>query len=189
MTVENNIIYGDVALWDAEFNNNIWVEGNTYEGYVGTEKPCYENYPGSIETMLWVEVNSSNNIYYLPSLNNDLNSFCTSVLYPEFSGPNPDFDYDYYIYECTPTDNINLQLENPENVFDFDGSVSFDSQYELSPNSISDIDELNVGELGLFSGDIPYSLSGFPPIPKIYFLNVPNAGSASGTLPIQIKIK
>ncbi len=71
----------------------------------------------------------------------------------------------------------------------FVGGTSSDGKYHIKTNSPYIAAGYNGTQPGIFGGSEPYSLSGVPPIPIIYELNVPGTGSAASGLNINVKIR
>ena len=69
------------------------------------------------------------------------------------------------------------------------GQYSFDSRYQLSPNSPARGAGVNGVDCGPFGGEEPYQLSGLPPIPLIYEIDAPATGTAAGGLQVTIKAR
>lgn len=84
------------------------------------------------------------------------------------------------------TTNGNTAYE-PANVFV--GTGSSDGKYRIKANSPYIAAGYNGTQPGIFGGSEPYTLSGVPPIPIIYELNVPGTGSAASGLNINVKIR
>lgn len=86
----------------------------------------------------------------------------------------------------------NLSEADPSEVFiDWDnpGLYSNDYIYTLAADSPAIGYGTNGEDAGPFSGTNPYTLSGIPNIPHIYYLDVPTAGSAQDGLQIHVKAK
>lgn len=71
----------------------------------------------------------------------------------------------------------------------FVGGTSSDGKYQIKANSPYIAAGYNGTQPGIFGGSEPYRLSGVPPIPIIYDLNVPGTGSAASGLNINVKIR
>lgn len=71
----------------------------------------------------------------------------------------------------------------------FVGGTSSDGKYRIKANSPYIAAGYNGTQPGIFGGSEPYMLSGVPPIPIIYDLNVPGTGSAASGLNINVKIR
>lgn len=84
-------------------------------------------------------------------------------------------------------------ITGENNLLDYDGPLfaggdSPDGKYQLidDPANLALTAGIFGGECGMFGGLTPYELSGIPPIPTIYELNVPTVGN---TLPVQVKAR
>lgn len=66
---------------------------------------------------------------------------------------------------------------------------SMDGQWQLKPTSPARNIGYNGTDCGIFGGSQPYILSGLPPIPHIYELDVSSSGSDKYGLPVTIKVK
>jgi hypothetical protein len=66
---------------------------------------------------------------------------------------------------------------------------STDGKYVLSATSPAKAAGLYGEDCGAFGGDTPYILSGMPPIPSIYYLNVPGVAAQNNTLKTTTKAK
>lgn len=84
------------------------------------------------------------------------------------------------------TDNSN-QIYEPADLFV--GGTSSDGKYQIKATSKFIKAGYNGTQPGIFGGSEPYKLSGVPPIPIIYDLNVPGTGSAATGLNINVKIR
>jgi hypothetical protein len=84
------------------------------------------------------------------------------------------------------TDNGN-QIYEPADLFI--GGTSSDGKYQIKATSKFTKAGYNGTQPGIFGGSEPYVLSGVPPIPIIYDLNVPGTGSAATGLNINVKIR
>jgi len=84
------------------------------------------------------------------------------------------------------TDNGNRAYE-PADLFV--GGTSSDGKYRVKANSPYVAAGYGGTQPGIFGGSEPYALSGIPPIPIIYELNVPGTGSAASGLNINVKIR
>lgn len=71
----------------------------------------------------------------------------------------------------------------------FVGGTSTDGKYRIKANSPYIAAGYNGTQPGIFGGSEPYTLSGVPPVPIIYELNVPGTGSAASGLTINVKIR
>lgn len=71
----------------------------------------------------------------------------------------------------------------------FTSSTSSDGKYKIKATSPYIAAGYGGTQPGIFGGSEPYVLSGVPPIPIIYDLNVPGTGSASSGLNINVKIR
>jgi len=67
--------------------------------------------------------------------------------------------------------------------------ISFDGQYQLSANSTARGAGVNGVDCGVFGGDFPYQLSGLPPIPLIYDLDMPDNAQTGTPLNVNVKVK
>ena len=84
-------------------------------------------------------------------------------------------------------------ITGENNLLDYDGPLfaggdSPDGKYQLidDPANLALTAGIFDDECGMFGGLTPYKLSGIPPIPTIYELNVPAVGN---TLPVQVKAR
>lgn len=84
------------------------------------------------------------------------------------------------------TDNGN-RIYEPADLFM--GGTSSDGKYRIKANSPFIAAGTGGTQPGIFGGSEPYELSGVPPIPIIYELNVPGTGSAASGLNINVKIR
>ncbi|RYC70056.1 hypothetical protein [Spirosoma sordidisoli] len=84
------------------------------------------------------------------------------------------------------TDNGNRIYETADL---FVGGTSSDGRYRIKANSPYIAAGYNGTQPGIFGGSEPYVLSGTPPIPILYDLNVPGSGSAASGLTISVKIR
>ncbi len=71
----------------------------------------------------------------------------------------------------------------------FVGGTSSDGKYRLKATSPYLTAGFGGTQPGLFGGSEPYALSGIPPVPIIYELNVPGTGSPASGLSINVKIR
>lgn len=71
----------------------------------------------------------------------------------------------------------------------FVGGTSSDGKYRIKANSPYIAAGYVGTQPGIFGGSEPYTLSGVPPVPIIYELNVPGTGSAATGLNINVKIR
>jgi hypothetical protein len=71
----------------------------------------------------------------------------------------------------------------------FVGGTSEDGQYQLKSDSPYKSSGYNGTEPGVFGSAQPYVLSGIPPIPVIYELDVPSFGSKTTGLPVKLKVR
>lgn len=94
--------------------------------------------------------------------------------------PNPDSNNNYYIDWTTAED---LFIGYPEQ-----GSYSNDERWQLSPGSPAIGAADDGGDCGMYGGDNPYTLSGIPPIPTVYELNVPLESNGTN-LPLEVKAR
>ncbi|MEI7581824.1 hypothetical protein [Runella sp.] len=85
------------------------------------------------------------------------------------------------------TDNGNRAYE-PADLF-VSGTSSSDGKYRVKANSPYVAAGYGGTQPGIFGGSEPYALSGIPPVPIIYELNVPGTGSAASGLNINVKIR
>ncbi|MBO0950906.1 hypothetical protein [Fibrella forsythiae] len=84
------------------------------------------------------------------------------------------------------TSNGNITYD-PANLFV--GGTSSDGKYRIKSTSPYITAGYGGTQPGIFGGSEPYMLSGVPPIPIIYELNVPGTGSAAAGLQINVKIR
>jgi hypothetical protein len=91
-----------------------------------------------------------------------------------------------------PDDNGNLRNVDMSTVFvcscDCSG-YSTDGKYVLSATSPAKEAGLFGEDCGAFGGTKPYILSGMPPIPSIYYLNVPGVAAQNNALKVTVKAK
>lgn len=71
----------------------------------------------------------------------------------------------------------------------FVGTGSTDGMWQLAEGSPAIGAGFDGEDCGIFGGPAPYVLSGQPPIPAVYFLNVPGTGNNVQGLPVTIKVK
>ena len=71
----------------------------------------------------------------------------------------------------------------------FIGGTSSDGKYQIKATSPYVKAGFGGTQPGIFGGSEPYVLSGIPPIPIIYDLNVPGSGSTATGLNINVKIR
>jgi len=66
----------------------------------------------------------------------------------------------------------------------------YDARWKLREGSPAKGAGANGEDCGIFGGSSPYVLSGVPPLPTIYYFDVPvSVPSTPNTLPIEIKVK
>jgi hypothetical protein len=95
-----------------------------------------------------------------------------------------------------PNTSINKIIDNnvrPDSLFiasnNQQGITSTDGYYILKPNSIAKGYATDQTDCGAFGGTTPYTLSGLPAIPNIYFLQINQNATQGGGLKINIKAK
>lgn len=76
---------------------------------------------------------------------------------------------------------------DPATLFEGLTNNSLDGQYRLGANSDAIGQGAGGTDCGIFGGNDPYILSGLPPIPLIYEINMPS--TSTGTLNVNLKVK
>ncbi|MVM38372.1 hypothetical protein GO730_13620 [Spirosoma sp. HMF3257] len=99
----------------------------------------------------------------------------------------PNFQNNLALNAQFGTDNGNQGNYEPSDLFI--GGTSSDGKYQIKATSKFIKAGYNGTQPGIFGGSEPYTLSGVPPIPIIYDLNVPGTGSAASGLNINVKIR
>jgi len=85
------------------------------------------------------------------------------------------------------TGNNNQSNVDMTTVFLMEGST--DGMWQLKDGSPAIGAGFDGEDCGMFGGPAPYVLSGQPPIPAIYYINVPGTGNNVQGLPVTIKVK
>lgn len=83
----------------------------------------------------------------------------------------------------TTADSLFITYSNPQNI------TSTDGYFILKPNTVAAGYAIDLTDCGAFGGSTPYVLSGIPPIPNIYFLQLTPNATQSGGLKLTIKAK
>ena len=157
----NNIVYssGSISAFNSLYKNNTFVTN-----YGGDGSNEYVNNIFNDYTTITFNFNMDPN-----NLRNNI-----------FGGKNTANDSRY-------TDGIN-------NIFDVFGNIilssgTTDGKYQLKEGSVASGAGEDGVDCGAFGGSEPYILSGLPPIPVIYEINVPTSVNKADGLEIQIKAK
>lgn len=157
-------------------------------------------------------INSNSDVWYRTISNepNCYSYFKNNIIHGYFNCMNATFENNiireggivyYGLKDCSFSNNVadntifGNQDGNQSNVSMitvFVGSTSnksHDGQWQLKNGSPAKGAGLNGVDCGMFGGSDPYTLSGIPDIPSIYFFEAPDGANPTTGLPIHIKIK
>ena len=83
----------------------------------------------------------------------------------------------------TTIDSLVITRLNSNNI------TSDDGYFIVKNTSVAKNYSIDNSDCGAFGGEFPYVLSGIPPIPNIYYLNISDNATINGGIKISIKAK
>jgi hypothetical protein len=180
LSFKNNVIVGSMAFSVFSDNyNNILLDHNTivgtgssftFYGWIFTNNILLRLKTSPADTTIFL----SNNQTMDPSSRNNICTYAAIL-------PNPSINK--ILANTVGSDSLFITSNNSQ------GITSTDGYYMLKTNSPGKAYSTDLTDCGAFGGSAPYVLSGLPPIPNIYFLQINQNATQGGGLKINIKAK
>lgn len=200
----------DIKIKQNYFLGSKWYSGGLNDYWYTLFVKANSNNIQISNNFIATEGTSESYKYYRAFLN-EQTTYCTlknNVIYGDIYCYNTNFEnnvlrFSYYclLTSCSAYNNISskevfgTQNGNQTNITMatvFVGSTtnpSSDGQWQLKNGSPAKGAGLNGIDCGMFGGSDPYTLSGIPDIPSIYFFEAPDGANPTTGLPIRVKIK
>lgn len=200
ISFKQNYIYGSKNYSNA--NNSIYY-------YTINVKSNSSNI--SISNNFISTVKESRQYYYYQSILSESSTYCSvknNIIFGELICENIDFQnnvlrstWPCQLVNCSMNNNIaindafgtkNGNQANITMTTVFVGSTtnpSSDGKWQLKNGSPAKAAGVDGVDCGMFGGSDPYTLSGIPDIPTIYYFEAPDGASPTKGLPIHVKIK
>ncbi len=175
-----NLCSGSLYINQSQIPSNIKVIGNYFGG--GIQEAASDTSNNSIEI--------ANNIFagtsrlYQEQLKNCI---FTNTAASIITGTNPDFRNNICTGSQLPATNGNQLNVNMNDVFILTGSE--DGKFLLKQASPAIGAGLGGVDIGMYGGTDPYVISGLPPIPFIYQMNIIPSGTSESGIPVTVKIR